>query len=915
MVTASTPPTRPCEECGRPLPDEGRFCAHCGSFSGASGTASRPGAVPRQGPWQRILPRLQEVVAPRYEVQRLLGWGGMAGVYLAEEVRLKRRVAIKVIAPGLLMDPSQIERFEQEARTTAQLEHPNIVTIYEVNEREDLHYFTMTYVPGRSLGQVMAEASEPLAVEVVTAWLRQVAGALSYAHDRGVVHRDIKPGNILLDGDGNALVGDFGIAKVAEEPGLTRTGMLVGTPAYMSPEQCTTGKVSGASDQYSLGVVAYMLLCGEPPFDGSTIQVIQAHVNEAPQDIRERRADCPDALAEVVMRMLAKAPGDRWPTLDDAIDALGGRAPRRTDPVRAVMARLSAWTHGVKLEFEDSGSAGEPSRPVELAVGDERRVRAVAIDHRGGTFPDRSVTFTTDPEGVIEVDEGGRFEAVSAGRVTLRATSGRARAERVVEVIAAAATPGSAEGAAAVAETTGAAPGHGAGSTSEVDEVSSPELPPGPAAPAGVGEADAGSHAEPGTESGADVGPDVTTDAGAVADATAATGTRAAASEASKASLQNDATRTPPETPAHSAPVFTRSRRRPGRPDRSWGPAVAAGLAVLVVGAGGLTWALRDSGPAAGDDSTPAAEVPESRTEATAASADPPAGGVETGDEGASGSDAALDVADAGAAAENDAADPPATPADDPSVNPGTDRAAESTPTSTTPPREASPAAPEMGTLRVVGTLPAGATVRVRGPGVNEVVAGGSARLAPGRYTVEFGAPGYEPARTEIDVRSGVTADWRPAPQPVAAEPESTDPAPTANDGAADDPPASEPPATPDDAAAVREARIVAAIEAFGAALVSREPSRLRTAWPSISDADARPWEQFMASRDVRDLQVDITVPSVPEGSDDPVQVPFLLRLRYQNPGAPPPADPIPYRATVRRDGDRWVLAGLQAGN
>ncbi|MEK9507142.1 protein kinase [Gemmatimonadota bacterium Y43] len=871
MVTASTPPTRPCEECGRPLPDEGRFCAHCGSFSGASGTASRPGAVPRQGPWQRILPRLQEVVAPRYEVQRLLGWGGMAGVYLAEEVRLKRRVAIKVIAPGLLMDPSQIERFEQEARTTAQLEHPNIVTIYEVNEREDLHYFTMTYVPGRSLGQVMAEASEPLAVEVVTTWLRQVAGALSYAHDRGVVHRDIKPGNILLDGDGNALVGDFGIAKVAEEPGLTRTGMLVGTPAYMSPEQCTTGKVSGASDQYSLGVVAYMLLCGEPPFDGSTIQVIQAHVNEAPQDIRERRADCPDALADVVMRMLAKAPGDRWPTLDDAIDALGGRAPRRTDPVRAVMARLSAWTHGVQLEFEDSGSAEQPSGPVELAVGDERRVRAVAIDHRGGPFPDRAVTFTTDPEGVIEVDEGGRFEAVSAGRVTLRATSGRARAERVVEVI----------GAAAVAETMGA-----------------------------------GSHAEPGSESGTDVGPDVPTDAGAgaVADATAATGTRAAAPAASKASLHNGATRTPAETAAPAAPVFTRSRRRPDRPDRSWGPAVAAGLAVLVVGAGGLTWALRDSGPAAGDDSTPAAEVPESRTEATAASADPLAGGVETGDEGATGSDAALDVADAGAAAENDAADPPAPPADDPSVNPGTGRAAESTPTSTTPPREASPAAPEPGTLRVVGTLPAGATVRVRGPGVNEVVAGGSARLAPGRYTVEFGAPGYEPARTEIDVRSGVTADWRPAPEPVAAEPESTDPAPTAND-AADDPPASEPPATPDDAAAVREARIVAAIEAFGAALVSREPSRLRTAWPSISDADARPWEQFMASRDVRDLQVDITVPSVPEGSDDPVQVPFLLRLRYQNPGAPPPADPIPYRATVRRDGDRWVLAGLQAGN
>ncbi|MBT8336366.1 MAG: protein kinase, partial [Gemmatimonadetes bacterium] len=231
---------RTCDQCGEPLPPEGRFCSHCGSLSGSPESAPNASASTRLGPWERILERLRTVTAGRYDVQRLLGWGGMAGVYLAEELRLKRRVAIKVIAPGLLMDPSQIERFEQEARTTAQLNHPNIVTIFEVDEREDLHYFTMTYVPGRALSQVMAEAAASLPIDVVRAWVRQVSGALSYAHQRGVVHRDIKPGNILLDEHGNALVGDFGIAKVAEEPGLTRTGMLVGTPAYMSPEQCTT---------------------------------------------------------------------------------------------------------------------------------------------------------------------------------------------------------------------------------------------------------------------------------------------------------------------------------------------------------------------------------------------------------------------------------------------------------------------------------------------------------------------------------------------------------------------------------------------------------------------------------------------------------------------------------------------------
>lgn len=972
-MTSPTPPTRQCEECGRPLPDEGRFCAHCGSFSGATGTPSRPGAVPRQGPWQRILPRLTEVVAPRYEVQRLLGWGGMAGVYLAEEVRLKRRVAIKVIAPGLLMDPSQIERFEQEARTTAQLEHPNVVTIYEVNEQEDLHYFTMTYVPGRSLGQVMAEAAEPLPVDVVTAWLRQVAGALSYAHHRGVVHRDIKPGNILLDADGNALVGDFGIAKVAEEPGLTRTGMLVGTPAYMSPEQCTTGQVSGASDQYSLGAVAYMLLCGEPPFTGSTIQVIQAHVNEVAADIRGHRPDCPETLAEVVMRMLAKSPDDRWPTLEDAVDALGGRAPRRTDPVRAVMARLAAWTHGVRLEIADSEEF-DPADPsddsplsretadgesLELRVGERRAVRAVAVDHRGSPFPDRVVSFTTDPDGRIEVTDESRIEALTPGPATLRAASGRARAERTLAVVAAplsapraaesahgdsssadlAPTPSDGVAAGATAGRTVSADPAAAGSTPSVAAPSNERADGG--APADSTAADSAADGAP-PAGHAPAAPTATRATGAAAmgatpTATDATGTTPTGAIGPAADL-------PPATapdaglgaaksgtdpaPAASKAVLTRSRRRPDRSKRSWAPAVAAGVAVVVAGGGALAWALRDTPdpPAMPEDAAAAASAAidgagtqSGEAEGTRLEGDPEAGGSGelaannegTPDDGGVGPEESTPAL-------GGASDPP-TPGDAVTSDPPADPPATTTQrSSSAAAREPTAAAPVLGTFRVAGSLPEGATVRVRGTGVDRVLNGATTQLAPGRYTVDFTAPGYEPAGTEITVREGATAEWPLAPRPVVvaenSEPAEATPAAAGGGDGSTSPPGEATPSA-EAVAAERDAAVVAAIEAFGAALVSREPARLRAAWPSISSAEAQPWEQFMGSRDVQDLRVEVTVPSVPAGGGDEMVVPFLLRLRYQNPGAPPPSDPIPYRATVRRDGDRWVLAGLQPGN
>jgi serine/threonine protein kinase len=313
----------PCEHCGSRIPGGSRFCPDCGSSLGGGRPAAAAAAAGPEGLWEVLMHRLREAAAPRYRILRLLGSGGMAGVYLGEEPRLARKVAIKVMAPSLMVDPRMVERFQQEARSTARLSHPHIVTIHEIDERDGLHYFVMSYVDGPSLEHILKEAKGPLPVSTVRRWLLQIAGALNHAHRSGIVHRDVKPGNVMVDPDGNAVVTDFGIAKVADEPGLTRTGMLVGTPSYMSPEQCMGEEVASAADQYALGALAYHLLTGRPPFAGQSMAVLQAHLSEVPRPILELRPDCPPALAELVHRMLGKKPADRWASMTEVVDALG----------------------------------------------------------------------------------------------------------------------------------------------------------------------------------------------------------------------------------------------------------------------------------------------------------------------------------------------------------------------------------------------------------------------------------------------------------------------------------------------------------------------------------------------------------------------------------------------------------------
>lgn len=271
---------------------------------------------------------VERALSAHYELDAEIGRGGMGIVYRARDRRLKRMVAIKVLPPELAFRSDIKTRFLREAETAAQLNHPNIVPIYTVDEAQGLVFFEMAYVSGENLAKRLHDCGV-LPVEEVRRILRDVADALAYAHERGVVHRDIKPDNILLDADsGRPMVTDFGIARAVSDGDsrLTATGMAIGTPAYMSPEQAAGERViDGRSDIYALGIVAYQMLAGEPPFSAaSTPAMLVKHISETPVPIAQRRADVPDDLARVVMVMLEKDPANRFPSAADLVKALDG---------------------------------------------------------------------------------------------------------------------------------------------------------------------------------------------------------------------------------------------------------------------------------------------------------------------------------------------------------------------------------------------------------------------------------------------------------------------------------------------------------------------------------------------------------------------------------------------------------------
>jgi serine/threonine-protein kinase len=264
-----------------------------------------------------------ESIVGRYELEELAGEGGMSSVYRAYDTVLERRVAIKVLHEHFAHDPEHVERFRREARAIARLAHPNVVTVIDRGEWQGRQFIVFEHVAGENLKSVI-DREGPLSVERSLDLACQIGRALSFAHRLGIVHRDVKPHNVLIDANGVAKVTDFGIARALDaEDALTATGTVLGTGQYLSPEQANGGRGDERSDQYSLGVVAYELLAGEPPYSGDSLMAVaMRHVNDPVPSIRARRGDVPAQVDAAVSRALAKDPADRYPSMEELTAAL-----------------------------------------------------------------------------------------------------------------------------------------------------------------------------------------------------------------------------------------------------------------------------------------------------------------------------------------------------------------------------------------------------------------------------------------------------------------------------------------------------------------------------------------------------------------------------------------------------------------
>jgi serine/threonine-protein kinase len=362
-----------CAQCGTLVSANSKFCVACGQpVTSAEGSTLVLGGTESE----RLQMTLKRALAAEYEVERELGRGGMAIVYKAREIELDRPVALKVLPPELGPVGSVADRFKREARLAASLDHPNVIPVYRVGQAGGIMYMAMKFIDGRPLDAVL-EAYGPLPLPVVLIVLRAAAAALAFAHEHGIIHRDIKGANILVDRDAKVVVSDFGIARAVESGTLTATGAMIGTPHFMSPEQCAGKPVGPQSDQYSLGIVAYQMLTGSVPFDGDSLpEIIQHHWFTPVADWSLMRSDTPAALTVAVLRLLEKDPAKRFGSTQELVATL--EAIRQTDADRAAgetllrsMVRGTAprpRTSGARLT-PAAGNAATTAAPEPISLG------------------------------------------------------------------------------------------------------------------------------------------------------------------------------------------------------------------------------------------------------------------------------------------------------------------------------------------------------------------------------------------------------------------------------------------------------------------------------------------------------------------------------------------------------------------
>jgi len=364
-----------CPHCGVQNEETYKFCKTCGADLSATVPLS---AAKEEPPDPSELELERAGVTEEYEILEELGRGGMAIVFRAKEKLLDREVAIKVLPFSLAFDKEFVERFQREARTAAKLEHPGIIPVYRVGKAGRVIYFVMKFLRGKPLSALLAArgALPPLEIRQV---LGQVARALAYAHRSGTVHRDIKPDNIMFDEHGQALVTDFGIAKAATGGKLTGTGMAIGTPHYMSPEQARAQQLDGRSDIYSLGVVAYQCLTGVVPFDGEdSFSIGYKHIMEELPTPALETQDQRD-LFEVVKKMMAKLPGERFQTADALVEVLESGAGYVATGISTAQTRAIPSLGGVPRISKVSAAPTTPLPGLAPGlVGQEPKQRSIA---------------------------------------------------------------------------------------------------------------------------------------------------------------------------------------------------------------------------------------------------------------------------------------------------------------------------------------------------------------------------------------------------------------------------------------------------------------------------------------------------------------------------------------------------------